>query len=88
MINFVLQSIIYFQITVMMQFHLKELKLDITNSPFFLFPKSFTNFPKEVKICLSFLVSSFSISFALVKVYFTQRFSIFSSMSHFTPWIA
>lgn len=33
-------------------FHLEELKMDITNSPFFLFPKSLTDFPKEVKICL------------------------------------
>jgi len=57
-------------------FYLDELKLDITNSPFFLFPKSLANFPEEVKICLSLLVSSCSISFVLVKTFFTQRLSI------------
>ena len=61
----------------MMQFHLEELKMDITKSPFSLSPKSITNFPKEVKIFLSLLTSSCSITFVLAKVFFTQRLSIF-----------
>jgi len=33
-------------------FHSEQLKRGMFNFPFFPFPKSFTNFPKEVKICL------------------------------------